>query len=161
MKCEGLGHVKLALAGTDTGSLPKILQAHFEHVEPLTSVEKEDVFVKEEKASGTSEEVTPKSQEVGNLATTDLIFPFKSIPFVTAGIPENYLPLCGPQTLSHYHCQVPPCTLDFGQKAAACNNVWHDHLNIALACLYCSFEDNPKMHWYSTTAWEHHTMKHL
>ena len=36
----------------------------------------------------------------------------------------------------------------------------HDHLNVALACLYCSFEDNPKMHWYSASAWEHHTHKH-
>ena len=31
---------------------------------------------------------------------------------------------------------------------------------MALAFLYCSFEDNPRMHWYSTTTWENHTAKH-
>ena len=56
------------------------------------------------------------------------------------GIPENYFLPCGPKTLSHYHCQVPPCTLDFAQKATASNHVWNDHLNAALASLYCSFK---------------------
>ena len=31
---------------------------------------------------------------------------------------------------------------------------------MALACLYCSFECNPKMQWYSASAWEHHTLAH-
>ena len=44
---------------------------------------------------------------------------------------------------------------------AACNHVCCDHLNVALACLYCSFENNPKICWYSTSAWEHHSIKHL
>ena len=98
---------------------------------------------------------------MGNLATAELVFPFKSSPLVAAGILEMYLPLCGPETLSHYHCQVHPCTLDLTQKAAACNHVCHDHLNVALSCLYCSFKSNPKMHRYSASAWEHHSMKHL
>ena len=75
-----------------------------------------------------------------------------------------YLPLCGPETLSQYHCQVPSCTLEFTQKAAACNHVHHDPLNIALialACLYCSFNNTPKMQWYSASVWEHHSLKHL
>ena len=42
-----------------------------------------------------------------------------------------------------------------------CNHVHHDHLNIALVCLYFSFNNNPKMHWYSATTWEHHTCKHV
>ena len=42
-----------------------------------------------------------------------------------------------------------------------CNHVHHDHLNIALACLYCSFENNPKMQWYSTSAWKPNSLKHL
>ena len=151
----------MALASTDTSSLLEILQAHFGHVEPSESDEEEDVFVEEEKASGTSEEITAKSKEVGNLATAELVFPLQSIPPVIVGIPENYLPLHGPQTQSHYHCQVSPYSLDFAQKAATCNYVQLDHLNLALACLYCSFEDNSKMCWYSTTAWKHHTMKHL
>ena len=53
LKCEGLGLIKIAFASTDTASLLKILQAHFGYVEPSESVEEEDVFVEEEKASGT------------------------------------------------------------------------------------------------------------
>ena len=106
----------------------------------------------EKKTSEAVEEVVAEPKEVGNLATTELVFPFKSSPLVVAGIPEMYLPLHGPGTPSHYHCQVPPCTLDFAQKAAACNHVHHDHLNVALVCLYCSFENNPKMCWYSAYA---------
>ena len=71
----------------------------------------------------TSEVVTAKSQEVGNLATVELVFPFQSIPLVTVSIPQNCLPLCGPKTLSHYHCQVPQYILHFAQKGAACNHV--------------------------------------
>ena len=96
-----------------------------------------------------------------NLASTERVFSFKSIPLVIAGVPDNFLPLCGPEIQSHYHCQVPQCNLDFAQKAAACNHVWYDHRNIALACLYCSFEDNLKMCWYSTTTWKKHMTKHL
>ena len=43
----------------------------------------------------------------------------------------------------------------------ACNHVCCDHLNIALACLYFSFENNPKMQWHSASTWEHHSLKHL
>ena len=43
----------------------------------------------------------------------------------------------------------------------ACNHVHHNHVNIALACLYCSFENNPKMRWYSASTWEYHSLKHL
>ena len=101
-----------------------------------------------------------KPKEVSNLATPDLVFPIKSILLIIVGIPDNLLPLHGPQVQSHYHCQVPQCGLDFSQKAATCNHVCHDHLNVALACLYCSFENNPHMRWYSATAWESHTAKH-
>ena len=161
LKCEGLGHIEIALAGTDTFSLIEIVQAHFGHVKPSESEQEEDVFVEEEKASGTSKEVTAKSKEVGKLATAELVLPFQSIPLVIVGIPTNYLPLCDLKSHSCYHSQVPPCNPDFAQEAATCNHVWHDHLNVALTWLYCSFEDNPKMHWLSTIAWEHHTMKHL
>ena len=71
----------MALAGPDTSSLVKILQAHFGHVNPLEYVE-EDVSIEEEKASGTSEDVSVKSQEGGHLATAELIFPFQSIQLV-------------------------------------------------------------------------------
>ena len=95
---------------------------------------------------------------MGNLVTAELVFPFKYSPPVVASIPEMYLPLSGPKTLSCYHCQVPSCTHDFIQKVAACNHVCHDHLNVALACLCCSFESNHKMHWYSASAYD--SMKH-
>ena len=36
-----------------------------------------------------------------------------------------------------------------------------DHLNVALAYLYCSFDNTPRMHWYSASTWEHHTHKHV
>ena len=98
--------------------------------------------------------------EASHLATAELVFPFKSSPLIVAGIPETYLPLCGPKTLSQYHCQAPSCILEFGQKAVAYNCVCCDHLNISLACLYFSFENNPKMWWYSASAWEHHSLKH-
>ena len=43
----------------------------------------------------------------------------------------------------------------------ACNHVCHDHLNVALACLYCSFDNTPRMHWYNASTWEHHTHRHV
>ena len=137
-----------------------ILQAHFGQAELLESDEEEDVWIGEEKISETSEETTAKPKDVSNLAAAKVVFPFKSIPLVIVGIPDNLLPLHGPEIQSHYHCQMPQCGLDFAQKAAACNHVHHNHLNVALACLYCSFENNPHMRWYSATAWESHTAKH-
>ena len=103
------------------------------------------------------EKTTTTTPVSGSLASAELVFPVKSVPTVTAGIPEPFLPVCGPETLSLYHCQFPSCTLEFTQKASACNHVCCDHLNIALACLYCSFEHNPKICWYSASTWEHHT----
>ena len=140
------------MAGTDTPSLLEILQAHFGHVASSGPDEEENVLEEEEKTSEVAEEFIVKPLEVGNLVTSKLVFPFKSPPLVVAGISETYLPLHGPETLSHYHRQVPSCTLDFAQKAVACNHVHCDHLNVAIACLYCSFESNPKMHWYSASA---------
>ena len=149
------------MAGTDTSSLLEILQAHFGHVASLESDEEESVLSGEEITSQVVEKIIAQLLEVGNLFTAELVFPFKSSPLVVVGIPEIYLPLHGPKTLSYYHCQVPSCTLDFAQKAVACNHVHYDHLNVALACLHCSFESIPKMHWYSASAWEHHSVKHL
>ena len=68
----------------------------------------------------------------------------KSIPLVITGIPEAFLPLRGQETLSHYRCQFPDCTHIFSQKASVCNHICHDHLNVALACIYCSGKENPK-----------------
>ena len=110
--------------------------------------------------SNIPEKTFPSVPVSGGLAAAELVFPLKSIPTVIAGIPEPFLPVCGLETLSLYRCQFPSCTLEFSQKAAACNHIHCDHLNIALACLYCSFEHNPKLCWYSASAWEHHTSTH-
>ena len=69
-------------------------------------------------------EKTPATlPDSGGLATAELIFPLKSIPMIIAGLPELLLPVHGPETLSHYCCQFPSCTLEFSQKAAACNHI--------------------------------------
>ena len=149
----------MALVSTNTSSLLDMFQAHFGQVE-LSESDEEDVHIGEEKTSETSEETTAKPREVSNLAAAELVFLFKSIPLVIVGIPNNLLPLHGPEVQSHYHCQAPQCGLDFTQKAAVCNHVHHNHLHAALACLYCSFENNPCMRWYSATAWKNHTTKH-
>ena len=95
-----------------------------------------------------------------SLVTAELVFPMKSIPLIVADIPEIFLPVCGPETLSHYGCQYTDCTQAFSQKAAACNHIHCNHLNVTLACIYCSSKENPKMHWYSASAWESHVCKH-
>ena len=124
------------------------------------STEKAETEATIEEAVSNLPENTPATPSDSGLATAELVFPLKSIPIVIAGLPEPLLHVHGPETLSHYHCQFPSCTLEFSQKVAACNHVQHDHLNVALACLYCSFEHNPKMQWYSASTWEHHTLAH-
>ena len=52
------------------------------------------------------------------------------------------------------------CTQIFLQKAAACTHIHCDHLNVVLACLYCSGRENPKMRQFSASAWEKHVCKH-
>ena len=96
-----------------------------------------------------------------SLAIAELVFPLKSPSPVITGIPESLLPLCGPETHSHYRCQYPCCNEEFSQKAVACNHVYHDHLHVVLACLYCSANNSPNMWWYSASAWEHHTLRHV
>ena len=102
---------------------------------------------------------TPSPTDSGPVEV-ELVFPTQVIPLVIAGIPESLSPICGPEAQSCYRCQVTDCTEIFLQKAAACTHACHDHLNVALACLYCSGRDNPKMWWFSTSAWEKHVHKH-
>ena len=103
---------------------------------------------------------TPSPAESGPVGV-ELVFLTKTIPLVIAGIPESLRPICGPEAQSCYRCQFTDCTQIFLQKAAACTHVCHNHLNVALACLYCSGRDNPKMQWFSVSAWEKHIHKHL
>ena len=151
LRHEGLGKVKIALASTNTSFLLDILEGCFDHKDLDTS--QSTISIEEMGTEATLEDVTSNIPEKtppilpasGGLATAELVFPLKSVSTVIAGIPEAFLPVHGLQTLSLYRCQFPSCTLEFSQKAAACNHIQHDHLNVALACLYCSFEHNPKI----------------
>ena len=111
----------------------------------------------EETTSSLPEKTPATLPNSGSLATAELVFPLKSIPMVIAGLPEPFLPVRGPETLSLL-LSFPSHTLEFSQKAAPCNHIQCDHLNVALASLYFSFEHNPKMQWYSASPWEHHTL---
>ena len=102
---------------------------------------------------------TPSPTDSGP-AEVELVFPTLAIPLVIAEIPESLLPIHAPEAQSRYRCQFTDCTQIFLQKSAACTHVCHDHLNVALACLYCSDRDNPKMQWFSASAWEKHICKH-
>ena len=166
---EGLGKIKMALTGSDTSSLIELLEGAFGHIDSDTAstISADDIPVQKPTTSPTSTEEKPSekipttSSGESSLTTAELVFPLKSLSPVVAGIPESLLPLCGPETLSHYRCQYPSCDEEFSQKAVACNHVCHDHLHVALACLYCSVNNSSKMQCYSASAWEHHTHKHV
>ena len=63
----------------------------------------------EEAISNLPEKTPVNLPDSSGLATAELVFPLKSIPKVIAGLPEPYLPVHGPETHSHYHCQFPSC----------------------------------------------------
>ena len=98
LRWEGLGWIKIALAGTDTSSLLDILQAHFGHAYLIELSDEGDVSTEEgPEEEGAADKVqVGKVKEMSTLASTELVFPFKSIPLVIAGIPDNFLALCSP-----------------------------------------------------------------
>ena len=158
LKCKGLGKIKIALAGCNTSSLVDTLEGAFGSIDQETisiaSIPEAKEVVTEDVPSNPS---PTKSGPIGE----ELVFPTQAIPLVIAGIPESLLPIHGPEAQSHYRCQCIDCTQIFLQKAAACTHVHCDHLNVALACLYCSGRENPKMQWFSASAWEKQICKHL
>ena len=105
LRHEGLGHIKIALAGTDTSSLLEIIEGHFGHVNLDTSILTTSTEKSKEKVT-TNEKIVdvqeklPVTPDVSGLASAELVFPLKSVPTVIAGLPQSYLPLCGPKTLS-------------------------------------------------------------
>ena len=139
--------------GCNTSSLLETLEGAFGSMDQenisIASILKAKETVTEDIPS------TPSSAESGPVGA-ELVFPTQAIPLVIAGIPESLLPLHGPEAQSHYRCQFTDCTQIFLQKAAACTHVCHDHLNVALACLYCIGRGNPKMQWFNASAWENH-----
>ena len=157
LKCKGLGKIKIALAGCNTSSLIDTLEGAFGIIDigtiSLASIPKTKEVITEDIPS------TPSPTDSGPLEV-ELVFPTGVIPLIIAGIPESLLPIHGPEMQSCYRCQFTDCTQIFLQKAAACTHVHHDHFNVALACLYCSGRENPKMRWFSASAWEKHICKH-
>ena len=155
----------MALAGSSTSSLIGILEGAFGCIESNTAstISANDIPATSQTSAQEKppESIPMTSAGESSLATIELIFPLKSPSPVIAGIPESLLPLCGPETHSCYRCQYPSCNEEFSQKAMACNHVHHDHSHVALACLYCSANNSPKIQWYSASAWEHHTHKHV
>ena len=119
LRCEGLGKVKIALAGTNTSFSLDILEGCFGHKYLDTS--QSTISLEETETGATIEDVgsnipekTPSTLPASDgLAAAELVFPLKSVPTVIAGIPEPFLPVCGLETLSLYHCQYPSCTLEF------------------------------------------------
>ena len=104
LRWEGFGKIKITLAGTDTSSLLKILEGCFGYMDLDTSqstasTEKAEKEVEEE-ASTPSKQIPANLSSSGRLATAELVFPLKSTPAVTAGLPEAYLSICGLETLS-------------------------------------------------------------
>ena len=108
LRCEGLGKVKVALAGTNTLFLLDILEGCFGQQDPDTS--QSTISLEEVEANTSVEDATPDTPGKtspsipvsGGLAAAELVFPLKSIPTVIADIPEPFLPVCGLQTLSLY-----------------------------------------------------------
>ena len=145
LKQEGLGKIKIALAGCNTSSLLETLQGAFGFINQenisTASISEVKEMTKEDIPSSPSFHPLKKVA----LLEQNSFSPHRLFPLVVAGIPESLLPLHGPEAQSCYRCHFHDCTQVFLQKAAACTHVHHDHLNVALACLCCSGKHNPKM----------------
>ena len=136
----------MALAGSNTESLIGILEEAFDCLEfnTVSTISTDNIPVASQTATQEKlpESIPATSSGNSSSGTIELVFPLISPSPVVAGIPEPLLPLCGPETHSHYRCQYPSCNEEFSQKAAACNNVYLDRLPVALACLYCSVKNS-------------------
>ena len=90
LKCEGLGKIKIALAGCNTSSLVDTLEGAFGSIDQETisiaSIPKAKETVTEDVPS------TPSPTKSGPTGV-ELVFPTQAIPLVIAGIPESLLPI--------------------------------------------------------------------
>ena len=97
LRHEGLGKVKIALAGTNTSFLLDILEGCFGHKDPdisqstISIEEAETDITVEDVTSNIPEKTLPPIPASGGLATPELVFPLKSVPTDIAGIPEPFL----------------------------------------------------------------------
>ena len=96
----------MALVGMNTSSLLEILEGSFGHVDldTTTSSVSTQITTTEKPSEKPLEETLEKTlvppSKNSSLATAELVFPPKSIPLVIARLPESFLPLYGPETLS-------------------------------------------------------------
>ena len=108
LRHEGLGKVKVALAGTNTSFLLDILEGCFGQKDPDTtqstiSLEEAEANISVEDVTSNIPEKTLASVPVSvGLAVAELVFPLQSVPTDIAGISEPFLPVCGLETLSLY-----------------------------------------------------------
>ena len=108
LRHEGLGKVKIALAGTNTSFLLDILEGCFGQQDPDTSQstisleEAETNISVEDATSDIPGKTSPSVSVSSGLAAVKLVFPLKSIPTVITGILESFMPVCGLETLSLY-----------------------------------------------------------
>ena len=97
LKREGLGKIKIALAGSNTSSLIYTLEGVFGIIDletiSLASIPETKEVVTEDIPS------SPSPTESGPLEV-ELVFPIRVIPLVIAGIPESLLPIHGPETVT-------------------------------------------------------------
>ena len=136
-----MGKIKFALTGCNTASLIDTLEGAFGTTAlgniSLTSIPDTKGIVTKEVPS------VPSPTDSGPLEV-ELVFPTQAIPLVVAGISDSLLPIHGPEMQSRYRCQFTDCPQIFLQKAAACTHIHHDHLNVALACLYLQQQGEPQ-----------------
>ena len=104
---EGLGRIKMALAGTDTSSLLEILEGTFGNFDLNTTSSSISTDTPAQKPTTTEkpseeplETASVAPPEESSLASAELVFPLKSIPLMIAGLPKSLLPFCSPETLS-------------------------------------------------------------
>ena len=108
-----MGKIKIALTGCDTASLIDTLEGAFGTIDlgniSLTSIPDTKGIVTEEVPSA------PSPTDSGSLEV-ELVFPTQAIPLVVVGIPNSLIPICGPETQSHYRCQFTDCLQIFYRK---------------------------------------------
>ena len=116
LKHEGLGKIKIALAGCNTSSLIDTLEGAFGIIDigtiSLASIPKTKEVITEDIP------LTPSPTDSGPLEV-ELVFPTQVIPLVIAGIPESLLPIRGPEMQSCYRCQFTDCTQIFFTKGSS------------------------------------------
>ena len=96
LRCDGLGRIKIALAGTDTSSLIEILEGHFGCVdmdtsESTISTEKsEKKATIEENTSDIPEKIPATLPNVGGLAIAELVFPLSPSPLLSLAFLNHF-----------------------------------------------------------------------